>query len=351
MLGFSSPGEAKAAYLKHYNNPKFFGTMTSVPMSEFKQKVLDPSNHRHMIKSALGDLWLEEFSKAMGMRRVVSPDVSSLLQERAQQRRAASSAYLKSEGLPHTHLGAQAKEMGVAVKDPNHPTTASAFHQVLGGAPLQHVQEAFKTRAPGYSSKVHTLHIPHERHDPEKREGVVHVYGSIHHESDPENQCGDFVRTFHRQGNDLSVHHDSFVMDDAHQGNGVAKDLLKNSVKAYRRMGVKRITTDPTAVGTYTWARMGFHWGPKGTSEAKKRLAQYLSVKHGIAPEKAVKIAEKHGDKPWEVAALHVKGQHVGRDFLMSHGDYIWKHHGGTLELDNKNPGYRHFKRYVGLSD
>lgn len=348
MLGFPSPGEAKAAYLKHYNNPKFFGTMTSVPMSEFKQKVLDPSSHRHMIKSAMGELWLEEFSKAN-----VGTEIRHQLAatETAGRRRSAASSYLKQEGLTHTHLGEQAKEQGVAVKDPNHPLTASAFHQVLGGTPLHHLQAGYSTKAPGYSSKIHTLEVPHAEHDPESKRGMVRLHGHVFHKDDPEMPCGEYTRTFRRDGNDLSVHHDSFMMDDAHQGHGVAKDMLKNSAKLYRRLGIKRITTDPDAVGQYTWARMGFHWGPKGTAEVKKRLARDLAVKHGIDPEKAVKIAEKHADKPWEVAALHVRGQHIGRDFLMSHGQHIWKHHGGTLELDNKNPGYRHFKRYVGLSD
>jgi len=40
MLGFDSPAAAKTAYLKHYDSPKFFGALTPVPMSLFKEKVL-----------------------------------------------------------------------------------------------------------------------------------------------------------------------------------------------------------------------------------------------------------------------------------------------------------------------
>jgi hypothetical protein len=36
MLGFGSKEEAEAAYLKHYNDPKFLGPMKSVPMERFK---------------------------------------------------------------------------------------------------------------------------------------------------------------------------------------------------------------------------------------------------------------------------------------------------------------------------
>ncbi len=39
MLGFGSEEQAKTAYLKQYDSPKFFGAMTAVPLSIFKEKV------------------------------------------------------------------------------------------------------------------------------------------------------------------------------------------------------------------------------------------------------------------------------------------------------------------------
>lgn len=39
MLGFDSEAEAKAAYLKHYDDPRFLGAITIVPMSLFKERV------------------------------------------------------------------------------------------------------------------------------------------------------------------------------------------------------------------------------------------------------------------------------------------------------------------------
>jgi Inorganic Pyrophosphatase/Protein of unknown function (DUF2786) len=36
MLGFNSPLEAKTAYLKHYNSPRFFGRLESYPMHQFR---------------------------------------------------------------------------------------------------------------------------------------------------------------------------------------------------------------------------------------------------------------------------------------------------------------------------
>ena len=38
MLGFSSPEEAKKAYLAHYDDPKFFGDMEEMSMGEFKKE-------------------------------------------------------------------------------------------------------------------------------------------------------------------------------------------------------------------------------------------------------------------------------------------------------------------------
>jgi len=40
MLGLLSADAAKKAYLAHYDNPKFFGSMTVMPFDEFKEKVL-----------------------------------------------------------------------------------------------------------------------------------------------------------------------------------------------------------------------------------------------------------------------------------------------------------------------
>jgi hypothetical protein len=39
MLGFSSAKAAKAAYLKHFDDPRFFGSMKELTMDEFKKKL------------------------------------------------------------------------------------------------------------------------------------------------------------------------------------------------------------------------------------------------------------------------------------------------------------------------
>jgi hypothetical protein len=49
MLGFASAKEAKQAYLRQYDNPRFFGNMTALPMETFKEKLQDRKGD--MIKS------------------------------------------------------------------------------------------------------------------------------------------------------------------------------------------------------------------------------------------------------------------------------------------------------------
>lgn len=51
MLGFSSEDEARLAYLKQYDKPGFFGGITAIPMSQFKEKVAQTKDHPMMLKS------------------------------------------------------------------------------------------------------------------------------------------------------------------------------------------------------------------------------------------------------------------------------------------------------------
>lgn len=61
MLGFPSAAAAKAAYLKQYDDPRFFGTMKAMPMSEFIKKVLDKKSHGK--KVAADEILVDAFLK------------------------------------------------------------------------------------------------------------------------------------------------------------------------------------------------------------------------------------------------------------------------------------------------
>lgn len=51
MLGYGSAAEAKSAFLAHYDDKRFFGSMLSMPVDEFKAKVLATKDKPAMIKA------------------------------------------------------------------------------------------------------------------------------------------------------------------------------------------------------------------------------------------------------------------------------------------------------------
>lgn len=53
MLGFDSAADAKAAYLAQYDDPRFFGNLTAMPMADFKRKALATRKRPRMIKALI----------------------------------------------------------------------------------------------------------------------------------------------------------------------------------------------------------------------------------------------------------------------------------------------------------
>lgn len=51
MLGFNSIEEARAAYLAHYDDPRFCGPVQAMPMAEFKRKVLAAAETGGLVKA------------------------------------------------------------------------------------------------------------------------------------------------------------------------------------------------------------------------------------------------------------------------------------------------------------
>lgn len=63
MLGFDSAAEAKEAYLKHFDRPDFFGSMTTMTVDEFRQKLI--TKKAQMLKAELAH-W-EKAVKSVGI--------------------------------------------------------------------------------------------------------------------------------------------------------------------------------------------------------------------------------------------------------------------------------------------
>jgi hypothetical protein len=53
LIGFMSEDEAKAAYLAHYDDPRFLGPITALPVEEFIEKVKATREQSGMIKSMI----------------------------------------------------------------------------------------------------------------------------------------------------------------------------------------------------------------------------------------------------------------------------------------------------------
>lgn len=53
FLGFSSMEAAKTAYLEHYDDPRFFGSIIAIPLAEFITKVKATAKQPGMLKSVL----------------------------------------------------------------------------------------------------------------------------------------------------------------------------------------------------------------------------------------------------------------------------------------------------------
>ena len=51
MLGYNTGAEAKRAFLRHYDSPRFFGNMTAMTMTDFKKKVKESDGK--LLKSSL----------------------------------------------------------------------------------------------------------------------------------------------------------------------------------------------------------------------------------------------------------------------------------------------------------
>jgi len=57
MLGFDSEAEARKAYLAHYNDRRFLGDITAMPMAVFKEKVLKTRKAKNkLVKATYADL-------------------------------------------------------------------------------------------------------------------------------------------------------------------------------------------------------------------------------------------------------------------------------------------------------
>lgn len=103
MLGFGSAKEAKELYLKQYDDPRFFGSMHTMPFDEFAQKVLDKSFHGKKI--ANGDMLQYYLDHPEKKRERAERKSKEAQMSKADSRRAALVAEQRMVGRGPTLLG------------------------------------------------------------------------------------------------------------------------------------------------------------------------------------------------------------------------------------------------------
>lgn len=155
-------------------------------------------------------------------------------------------------------------------------------------------------------------------------------------------RLGSIQRNFTRNGDgSYSVYHAYFELQEKAQGGGGAKEVFRNSVAFYQKHGVKEITvTAGLDKGRYVWASYGFRASAADVTTYRTAFVDHLNRNgHGDAAARAGAIREMH-----QIADFKVKGQRVGKDFLLNHTQHLpmWS---GRMEVSAKDPGFRRLQR------
>jgi hypothetical protein len=193
-------------------------------------------------------------------------------------------------------------------------------------------------------------------------QGRVRATGYIMKDGQP---IGDCTRSFRKHADGtLEVHHDYFVIDDEkNRSGGGGEAMLRQSIQAYEKMGVDKVTVDAAWIGRYAWATFGYQWDAHQARDVESRLTTHLTS-NGIERERAKAIAKQAAPYPWAVAGLDLDGIMVhtrysaggnagtkegsfkiGKSFLLQ--GPMWS---GEINLkDKKSPSYQRAKVRLGL--
>lgn len=175
--------------------------------------------------------------------------------------------------------------------------------------------------------------------------GTVAVSYGLHEENGT--NIGDMDREFKlTPDGESEVYHDFLVLKEQWQGGGRGAVMLGKAMKAYKQMGVKKITVFAALdAGPYAWARFGFEANAPGLRIRKERFNRFLTDQVGLSPEDAEKVTSKIKDMH-ELSGIkiRIKGKDgkpetlsAGKDFLL-HGSSEGTSEGWHGELDLDNP-------------
>lgn len=194
-------------------------------------------------------------------------------------------------------------------------------------------------------------------------ERTVGVYGELTSRTRSANGQFDALGSIERRVNGDNAHHGLLRLDKARRGAGIAKDVLRESFRLYREIGVK--TVDLTAnidVGGYAWAKYGFvpldyEWNILSgkllrefrdavSSASKRTILTGRAPAYAALTPREIAAVEKllQSDDPRSIWALSdfvaKSGVKVGKELLL--GSY-WD---GILALDDPM-AVRRFEEYI----
>jgi GNAT superfamily N-acetyltransferase len=126
-------------------------------------------------------------------------------------------------------------------------------------------------------------------------------------------RVGSMSRSISRETPDgpLRIYHNSFSVYDRNKGKGIGGAVLGKAIKAYKRLGIKKIEVSAAGGGGYnggyTWARFGFEPNNSYAFEDGKRAVTTAMMRAGIPPAQARWIQRMRMRDLYTVAGIRVQ--------------------------------------------
>jgi hypothetical protein len=166
MLGFDSAGAAYRAYKEHYNDPRFFGTMDTYPLGEFRNKVFQTKDHpgpvpeptaksfilggRFYISKGQGGASMGKYAKAPALKIGTSPHDAKL-----HPGKAGEQHFQVLEKVPEHEQDKPYIESGFIGHD-DHYYSRHHIHHLIAAAEGRHPGEVMRPD----SIRLHSSHEP-----------------------------------------------------------------------------------------------------------------------------------------------------------------------------------------------
>ena len=209
------------------------------------------------------------------------------------------------------------------------------------------------------------------------RDGEVHVNGVI--KSKEGRNIGDFSREIKKgRDGDLEAYHSSFFIhhkDD--QGKGIGKELFRNMIPFYDKIGVKKVTVFADGDGGYyAWMKYGFDFDDKDIiKEHREKFGQYAAMKlagyrswddyendegytsarfkkYEKAKKEIMPIVDKY-EHSWDLALGRFTAGNkevTGKQYVYDYDNYFPQGWHGTLDLSKRSVNRKQVDAYIAIN-